>query len=47
LLAASGFTARSVEVSPRGTPDGPMHSILLGTLPEGCRKGLISTARQD
>ena len=47
LLAASGFAARAVEVSPRGTPDGPMHTILLGTLPEGCRKDLIPTARQD
>jgi spermidine synthase len=31
-LAAAGFTAESVEVSPRGTPDGPMHTILLGKL---------------
>jgi spermidine synthase len=31
VLAAADFDARSVEVSPRGTPDGPMHTILLGT----------------
>jgi spermidine synthase len=33
-LNEAGFTQRSVAVSPRGTPDGPLHSILLGTLPK-------------
>lgn len=33
-LAEAGFAARSIEVSPRGTPDGPLHSILLGILPK-------------
>ncbi|MEI9987578.1 MAG: hypothetical protein WDN69_33230 [Aliidongia sp.] len=37
-LAAAGFRAGSVEVSPRGTPDGPMHTILLGICPEIARK---------
>jgi spermidine synthase len=37
-LAAAGFRASSVEVSPRGTPDGPMHTILFGIRPEIARK---------
>lgn len=32
-LAVAGFRPDSVEISPRGTPDGPMHTILLGRLP--------------
>ena len=33
-LAEAGFAPSSTQVSPRGTPDGPLHSILLGTLPK-------------
>jgi spermidine synthase len=33
-LAEAGFMPRAVDVSPRGTPDGPMHTILLGILPK-------------
>lgn len=36
-LKQVGFAIRSVSVSPRGTPDGPEHVIVLGTLPARTR----------
>jgi spermidine synthase len=36
-LNDAGFVVHAVSVSPRGTPDGPTHVIVLGALPASAR----------